>query len=89
MTERKLNLTPAALLDLPVREGMVATLRGIFNEYVVYDGGFNSYDNPEPEMEDLAQKLINAVLKDMVQAADGFGGDATDFSAWIQQQIKE
>jgi hypothetical protein len=55
----------------------------------VYDGGFNSYDNAEPEMEDLAQKLINAVLKDVVRASDGFDGDATEFGAWIQQQIKE
>ena len=89
MTELKLNLTPKALIDCPVREGMVATLRGIFDEYVVNDGGFNSYDNAEPEMEAIAQKLINAVLKDVVQASDGFGGNATDFSEWVRQQIKE
>ena len=89
MTKHKLNLTPAALLDVSVPQGTGSTLRILFDEYLAMDGAFKNYDNPEPEMEAIAQKLINAVLKDVVQASDGFGGDATDFGAWIRQQIKE
>lgn len=89
MTERKLNLTPAALLDVSVPQGTGSTLRILFDEYLAMDGAFQNYDNPEPEMEAIAKKLINAVLKDVVQASDGFGGDATDFGEWIRQQIKE
>ena len=83
-----LKMTPAALLDATIKEGpYIKSLRDMFNEYVVHDGGLG--DDTDTEMSLIAKNIINAVLKDVAQAADGFGGDATDFSAWIAAQIKE
>lgn len=88
MTNPELKLTPDALLDTPVRDGYVSTLRLIFDEYVVRDGGLDQ-DNPDAEMNAIAQQLIKAVLRDVAQAADGFGGDACDFGEWINDQLEK
>lgn len=82
----KLKLTADALLDLPVRGGHVKSLRDIFVEYVEPDGGFG--DDPDAEMRAIAQNLINAVLRDVIDLSDGFGGDATDFSQYLDDQLK-
>lgn len=91
----KLNLTPVALLDLPLHGN--STLRDVIASHA-YEGQFGvnvDYMGMEDSernafQEAIAKKLINTVLRDVVQAATScFGGDACDFGEWVNDQIKE